>query len=85
MATSARASPFDKSLIYKLLNNRTYLGKLRDKTQWYPGEHEPVIAGALGGGGGASHPRHQRPTAGQRHACRSCSIAFGTDGRALTP
>src|SRR5690606_12924604 len=35
--------PIDKSLVYKLLNNRTYLGELRHKEQWYPAEHPPII------------------------------------------
>lgn len=33
----------DKGLIYKLLNNRTYLGELRHKERWYPSEHPPII------------------------------------------
>jgi len=35
--------PIDKSLVYKLLNNRTYLGELRHKEQWYPADHPPII------------------------------------------
>lgn len=35
--------PIDRGLIYKLLNNRTYLGELRHKDQWYEGKHEPII------------------------------------------
>ncbi len=35
--------PIDKGLIYKLLNNRTYLGELRHKEQWYQAEHPPII------------------------------------------
>lgn len=33
----------DKSLIYKLLGNRTYLGELRHKDEWFKGEHPPLI------------------------------------------
>ncbi len=33
----------DKSLVYKLLNNRTYLGELRHKEQWYQAEPPPII------------------------------------------
>ena len=33
----------DKSLIYKLLGNRTYLGELRHKDEWFKGEHQPLI------------------------------------------
>ena len=35
--------PIDKGLIHKLLHNRTYLGELRHKEQWYPAEHLPII------------------------------------------
>jgi DNA invertase Pin-like site-specific DNA recombinase len=35
--------PIDKGLLYKLLNNRTYLGELRHKDQWYPGEHPALV------------------------------------------
>lgn len=35
--------PIDRGLIYKLLHNRTYLGELRHKEQWYPGKHQPII------------------------------------------
>ncbi len=33
----------DKSLIYKLLGNRTYLGELCIKDEWFKGEHQPLI------------------------------------------
>jgi hypothetical protein len=33
----------DKGLIYKLLGNRTYLGELRHKEEWFKGEHQPLI------------------------------------------
>ena len=35
--------PIDKSLIYKLLNNRVYLGEIKHKAQWYKGAHAPII------------------------------------------
>lgn len=35
--------PIDKGLIYKILNNRTYLGELRHKELWYQAEHPPII------------------------------------------
>ena len=35
--------PIDKSLIYKLLNNRVYLGEIKHKAQWYKGTHAPII------------------------------------------
>jgi hypothetical protein len=42
-------TPIDKSLIYKLLNNRTYLGELRHKEQWYQAEHIAIIDAKLWG------------------------------------
>ncbi len=35
--------PIDKGLIYKLLGNRTYLGELRHKEDWFKGEHPPLV------------------------------------------
>ncbi|EGY52823.1 site-specific recombinase [Neisseria shayeganii 871] len=33
--------------IYKLLSNRTYLGELRHKDQWYQAEHPPIVSREL--------------------------------------
>lgn len=38
--------PIDKGHIYKILGNRTYLGELRHKEQWYPAEHPALITQA---------------------------------------
>jgi len=32
-----------KGFIYKLLQNRTYLGEIGHKGEWYPGKHEGII------------------------------------------
>ena len=38
---------FDKSVIYKILNNRIYLGEAVHKGQSYPGEHKAIIGQTL--------------------------------------
>lgn len=38
--------PPDKNMIHRVLNNRTYLGLLSHKKQWYPGEHPAIITQA---------------------------------------
>jgi DNA invertase Pin-like site-specific DNA recombinase len=35
--------PFDKGVLYKLLNNRVYLGEAVHKGKSYPGEHQAII------------------------------------------
>jgi site-specific DNA recombinase len=40
---SKRGKPFDKGTVYKLLNNRTYVGEVEHKHTAYPGEHEAII------------------------------------------
>ena len=78
--------PIDKSLIYKLLNNRTYLGELRHKEQWYPGEHEPIIdkkqwedvQAIL-----ATNGRQRGNATRARVPFLLKGIALGADGRAL--
>jgi site-specific DNA recombinase len=38
-----RSKPFDKGTLYKLLNNRTYVGEVKHKGTAYPGEHEALL------------------------------------------
>ncbi len=38
-----QGKPFDKGTIYKLLNNRLYIGEVVHKGTSYPGEHEAII------------------------------------------
>ena len=42
-----RGSTWDTQHIYRLLNNRTYLGETVHKDQSYPGEHEAIISKSL--------------------------------------
>ena len=39
-----RGKPIDKGFLYKLLNNRLYIGEAVHKGQSHPGEHEAIIA-----------------------------------------
>jgi site-specific DNA recombinase len=38
-----RRKPFDKGIIYKLLNNRVYVGEAVHKGTAYPGEHQAIV------------------------------------------
>ncbi|GIX11800.1 recombinase family protein [Elioraea sp.] len=38
-----RGKPFDKGIVYKLINNRVYVGEAVHKGMSYPGEHEAII------------------------------------------
>ena len=42
--TSRGGRPIDKGYLYKLLNNRVYIGEAVHKGTSYPGEHQPIIA-----------------------------------------
>ena len=42
-ATSKAGRPLDKGDVYKLLNNRTYVGEAAHKGQVYPGEHQGIV------------------------------------------
>jgi DNA invertase Pin-like site-specific DNA recombinase len=45
--TTKQGKPINKGDIYKLLNNRTYVGEAAHKGQVYPGEHEAIISREL--------------------------------------
>jgi site-specific DNA recombinase len=42
-----RGRPIDKGFLYKLLNNRVYLGEVVHKGTAYPGEHEAIVSREL--------------------------------------
>ena len=80
--------PIDKGLIYKLLNNRTYLGELRHKEQWYQAEHPPIIEPALWDQVHAILATNGRVRGNTTRATVPYllkGIVFGNDGRALSP
>lgn len=80
--------PIDKSLIYKLINNRTYLGELRHKEQWYPAEHAPIIDPELWEKVQAILASNGRVRGNATRATVPYllkGIVFGNDGRALSP
>jgi hypothetical protein len=58
--------PIDKCLIYKVLSNRVYLGEIRHREQWYPGEHPPLVERELWDAVQAILARNPRGR-GQRH------------------
>ena len=45
--TTKRGKPIDKGDIYKLLNNRTYVGEVVHKGNVYPGEHQAIVSREL--------------------------------------
>jgi site-specific DNA recombinase len=80
--------PIDKSLIYKLLSNRTYLGELRHKELWYKAEHPPIIDQQSWDD---VHAILSTNSSKRGNATRATipfllkGIVFGNDGRALSP
>jgi hypothetical protein len=80
--------PIDKGLIYKLLNNRTYLGELRHKEQWYQAEHQPIIDLDLWDKVHAILTTNGRVRGNVTQAKTPYllkGIVFGNGGRALSP
>ena len=80
--------PIDKGLIYKLLGNRTYLGELRHKEQWYQAEHPPLVDQVLWDNVHAILATNCRVRGNATRATTPFllkGIVFGNDGRALTP
>ena len=78
----------DKGLIYKLLNNRTYLGELRHKEQWYQAEHLPIIDRVMWDQVHAILATNGRVRGNATRATVPYllkGIVFGNDGRALSP
>jgi site-specific DNA recombinase len=78
----------DMGRIYKLLNNRVYIGEAVHKGTAYPGEHEPIIAKALWDGVHAALAESPRARAGKSRAQTPAllkGLIFGPTGRAMSP
>lgn len=78
----------DKSLIYKMLANRTYLGELRHANQWFPNAHAPIIDTASWDRAHAaiSSPDRPRTLPGRSLVPFPLrGLVFASDARAMTP
>lgn len=80
--------PIDKGLIYKILNNRTYLGELRHKEQWYQAEHPALVDRDIWESAQtilSSNGRVRGNATRAKVPYLLKGIVFGNDGRALSP
>jgi DNA invertase Pin-like site-specific DNA recombinase len=86
--TNKRGRRIDKGFIYKVINNRVYIGEAVHKGIAYPGEHTAIISKELWDG---LHTMLQRSPRERRAENRSTSEAllkgliFSNSGSAMTP
>ena len=78
----------DKGYVYKLLNNRVYVGEAVHKGTAYPGEHEAIIDRALWDrvhGILRESPRKRTAHTRAQTPALLKGLIFGPTGRAMTP
>jgi site-specific DNA recombinase len=78
----------DKGYVYKLLNNRVYVGEAVHKGTAYPGEHEAIIERALWDRVHAilrESPRKRAAYTRSQTPSLLKGLIFGPTGRAMTP
>ncbi|PVE25804.1 resolvase [Microvirga sp. KLBC 81] len=86
--TNKRGKPIDKGVLYKLLNNRVYLGEAVHKGTAYPGEHEAIIPQALWDKVHTILQESPRTRASRTRAQTPAllkGLIFGPTGVAMTP
>ena len=87
-ATNRYGHLLDKGVLYRLLNNRVYLGEAVHKGTSYPGEHEPIIDQKLWEQVHAILKVSPRKRAGNARAQTPAllrGLLFGPDGAAMSP
>ena len=80
--------PIDKTFLYKVLHNRTYLGEITHKGQSYTGAHEAIIPQALWDKAHSILAINHRTRAQNTRARTPAllkGLLFTADGYALTP
>jgi DNA invertase Pin-like site-specific DNA recombinase len=80
--------PTNKGIIYRLLNNRVYVGDAVHRGTAYPGEHEPIIGKPLWDKVHAAMTESPRARAGRTRAQTPAllkGLIFGPTGRAMSP
>ncbi|MFO0992608.1 MAG: recombinase family protein [Hyphomicrobiales bacterium] len=83
-----RGKVVDKGYIYKLLNNRVYIGEAVHKGISYPGEHQAIIDRTLWGRVHTilrESPRKRSANTRAQTPALLKGLIFGQDGRAMTP
>ena len=86
--TSKSRRPLNKGDVYKLLNNRTYVGEVAHKGKVYAGEHEAIVPRELWDRAHAVLRESPRLRANQNRAQTPAllkGLIFGVDGRAMSP
>ena len=80
--------PIDKGYVYRILNNRTYIGQAAHKGAAYPGEHKAIISQALWDKVHSilgDSPRHRAARTRAQTPALLKGLIFGPTGRAMTP
>ncbi|MGE0252968.1 MAG: recombinase family protein [Alphaproteobacteria bacterium] len=86
--TTRRGKPVDKGFLYKLLNNRVYLGEAVHKGTSYPGEHKAIVSRALWDKVHAVLQQSPRQRAARTRAATPAllkGLIYGPTGAAMTP
>jgi hypothetical protein len=87
-ATNRYGHLLDKGVLYKLLNNRVYIGDAVHKGVSYPGEHEAIIDRKLWNQAHAILNQNRRKRAASARAQTPAllkGLLFGPDGAAMSP
>lgn len=86
-ARNKQGKPIDQGYVYRVLNNRVYLGEAVHKGTAYPGEHTAIVDAKLWDEAHAvlKTPRRARKGSSSRIPALLRGLIFCPNGRAMTP